>query len=56
MPRGRRNYRVPRWDAECKNLFQTLLQYPKGHESSRAVTALLARLDRKRKDRWSEAV
>ena len=30
--------------------------YPEGHDSSRADTALLARLDRKRRDRWSETV
>ena len=43
-------------DAECKNLYQTFLQYPEVHECSRAATALLARLDRKRRDQWSEAV
>ena len=32
------------------------MQYPEGQESSRAATALLARFDRKRRDRWSEAV
>ena len=56
IPRGRRNNRIRCWDAECKNLYQTFLQYPEGHESSRAATALLARLDRKRRDQWSEAV
>ena len=56
LQRGRRNNRIPCWDAECENLCQTFLQYPEGHESSRTATALLARLDRKRRDRWSEAV
>ena len=56
IPRGQRNNRIPCWDAECENLYQTFLQYPEGHESSRAATALLARLDRKRRDRRSEAV
>ena len=56
IPRGRRNSRIPCWDSECENLYKTFLQYPEGHESSRAATALLARLDRKRRDRWSEAV
>ena len=56
IPYGRRNNRIPCWDAECENLYQTFLQYPEGHESSRAATALLARLDRKRRNRWSEAV
>ena len=55
-PPGRRNNCIPCWDAECKSLYQTFLQYPKGHESGRAATALLARLDKKRRDRWSEAV
>ena len=32
------------------------MQYPEGHECSRAATALLARFDRKQKDRWSEAL
>ena len=41
------------WDAECENLYQTFLQYPEGHKSSRAATALL---DKKRRNRWSEAV
>ena len=31
------------------------MQYAEGHECSSAATALLARLVRKRKDRWSEA-
>ena len=53
IPRGRRNNRIPCWDAECENLYQTFWQYPEVHESSRAATALL---DRKRKNRWSEAV
>ena len=50
IPGGRPNNRVPCWDAECENLYQTFLYYPKGHDSSRAITALLARLDRKRRD------
>ena len=56
MPRGRRNNRIPCRDAECGNLYQTFLQYPERHESSRAATALLARLHRKRRNRRSEAV
>ena len=56
IPRGRRNNRIPCWDAECESFYQTFLQYPEGHESSRAATALLVRLDRKRRNRWSEAV
>ena len=53
---GGRNICIPCWDAECENLYQTFLQYPEGHEFNRAATALLARLDRKRRNRWFEAV
>ena len=56
IPRGRRNNRIPCWDAKCENLYQTFLQYSEGHKSSRAATTLLARLDRKSRNRWSEAV
>ena len=51
IPRGRRNNRIPCWDAKCENLYQTFLQYPEGHKSIRDATALLARLDRKRRNR-----
>ena len=44
------------WDAECESLNKTFLQSPQGDDSSLAATALLAKLDRKRKDRWSEEV
>ena len=56
IQRGRRNNHIPCWGADCENLNQTFLQYPERHEYSRAATALLARLDRKRRDRWFEAV
>ena len=56
IPRGRRNNHIPCWDAECENLYQMFLQSPEGSDSSRAASALLSRLDRKRRDRWSEAV
>ena len=49
------NY-IPCWDAECELLYKTFLQFPQGDDSSLAATALLAKLDRKRRDRWSEAV
>ena len=54
--RGQRNNHIPCWNGECEKLYQTFLQYPEGHESSRAATALLSRLDRKWRNRWSEAV
>ena len=38
------------------NLYKTFLQSPQGDDSSLAAIALLAKLDRKRRDRWSEAV
>ena len=54
--RGYRNNYIPCWDAECKSLYKTFLQSPQGDDSSLAATALLSKLDRKRRDRWSEAV
>ena len=56
IPRGGRNNHIPCWDAECENLYRTFLQSLEGSDSNRAVTALLLRLDKKRRDRWSEAV
>ena len=44
------------WDAECAFLYRTFLQSSQGDDSSLAATALLAKLDRERRDRWSEAV
>ena len=43
-------------DAECESLYKTFLQSSQGDDSSLAATALLAKLDRKRRDQWSEAV
>ena len=56
IPRVRRNNHIPCWDAECENLYRTFLQLPEGSDSNRFATALLLRLDKKRRDRWSEAV
>ena len=56
IPRGYRNNYIPCWDAECESLYKIFLQSPQGDDSSLAATALLAKLDRKRRDRWSEAV
>ena len=58
IPRGyQNNYGgMQSWNAECESFYKTFLQSPQGDESSLAVTALLAKLDRKRRDRWSEAV
>ena len=56
IPRGRRNDHTSCWDAECENLYQMFLQSPEGSDSSRAASALLSRLDRKRRDRWTEGV
>ena len=39
-----------------KSPYRTFLQSPQGDDSSLAATALLAKLDKKRSDRWSEAV
>ena len=56
IPRCRRNNHIPCWDAECENLYRTFLQSPEGSYSNGAATALLLRLDKKRGDRWSEAI
>ena len=55
IPHGYRNNHIPCWDAECESLYKTFLQTSQGDNSSLAATALLAKLDRKRRDRWSEA-
>ena len=56
IPRGYRNNYIPCWDAECKSHYKTFLQSPQGDDSSLDAAALLAKLDRKRRDRWSETV
>ena len=56
IPCGRRNTYIPCWDAKCEALYQTFLQSPAGDQSSRAATALITWLDKKPRDRWSEAV
>ena len=56
IPRRYRNNSIPCWDAERESLYKTFLQSPQGDNSSLAATALLAKLDRKWRDRWSKAV
>ena len=56
IPRGYRNNYIPCSDAGCESLYKTFLQSPQGDDSSLAATALLAKLDRKPRDQWSEAV
>ena len=53
--RYRNNY-ILCWDAECESLYKTFLQSSQGDDSSLAATALLTKLDRKQRDRWSKAV
>ena len=56
ISRGRRkNYR-PCWDAECEALCQAFLKAPQGEGSNTAASALLSRLMKRRRKRWSEAV
>ena len=55
IPCGRRNNHITCWGSECENLYRVFLRSD-GNNSSRAATALLTRLGRKRRDRWSEAV
>ena len=56
IPRGYRNKYIPCWDAEFESLCTTFLLSPQGDYSSLVATTLLAKLDRKRRDQWSEAV
>ena len=56
ISRGHRNNYVSCWDAECESLYNTFLQSPQRDDSSLVATALLAKLDRKRRDQWSEGV
>ena len=56
IPRGSRNNYILCWETECESLCKTFLQSPQGDDSSLTATALLAKLDRKRRDRLSEAV
>ena len=56
IPRGYRNNYIPCWDAECESLYKNFLQSPQGDDSSLVATALLAKLDRKWRDQWFEAV
>ena len=41
---------------QCESLYKTFLQSPQGDDSSLVAAALLAKLDRKRRDPWSKAV
>ena len=56
IPHGYRNNYIPCWNTECESFYRTFLKSPQGDDLSLAATALLAKLDRKRRDRWSEAV
>ena len=56
IPREYRNNYIPCWDAECESLYKTFLQSSQGDDSSLVATALFAKLDRRRRDRWFEAV
>ena len=50
IPRWYQNNYIPCWDKECKFLYKTFLQSPQGDDSSLVAKALLAKLDRKRRD------
>ena len=56
ISRGYRDNYILCWDAECESLYKTFLQSPQGDDLNLAATGLLAKLDKKRRDRWSEAV
>ena len=51
ISRGGRNNHIPCWDDVCEKLYLIFLQPPEGRDSIGAVTALLLRLDKKRRDR-----
>ena len=53
---GYQNNYIPCWDTECEFLYKTFLQSPQEYDSSLAATALFDKLDRKRRDLWSEEV
>ena len=56
IPRGRHKNYIPCWDEECESLYCNFLYAPQGTDTTSSATALLARLDSKRKERWTEAV
>ena len=56
IPRGYRNNYIPYWDAKCESLYKIFLQSPQRDDLSLTATALVAKLNRKRRDRWSKAV
>ena len=51
-----RNNYAPCWDAQCESFYKSFLQTPQEDDSCLAATALLAKLGRKRRDQWFEAV
>ena len=55
IPSDCRNNHIPCWDDECGNLYRTFLQSLEGSNFNETATALLLRLDKKRRDRWSKA-
>ena len=56
IPHRYQNNYVPCWDAECESIYKIFLQSPQEDDLSLVATTLLAKLDRKQRDRWSEAV
>ena len=56
IPRGRRRNYTPCWDSECEKLYRSFLQAPSGTASNQAGATLLARINAKRLERWTEAV
>ena len=56
IPLGRRNNYRPCWNSECEHLYQVFLRAPQSKATITAASVLLSHLDKKRKDRWSEAV
>ena len=56
IPRGRRKNNVPCWDKECENLYRSFIRALVGTASDRASSSLLSQLQKKKQERWEEAV
>ena len=56
IPRGRRNSYRPCWDAECETLYQDVFNAPSGKELNKAASDLLAQMNKKQRECWSEVV
>ena len=56
IPCGRRKNYVSCWDKECETLYRSFTRAPVGTDSDRAASSLLSLLQKKKRERWKEAV